>query len=732
MGRRLFLLLVSIAVVAGGVPPARAQDGDVTVTIVSQPVWHGPGDDLDLGVRLSNDGSEDIDGYIVTVAAHARVLSRSELHEGFGRPSTFEASRITAVDASDETIPAGDDLVRDITEPVQSLQSLALTTESGVYPLTISVFDASGAVLATTSTELIYYPEPPEFRLPTIPVITIADLPRRAPNGIFEEAAGGGFPLEAALERRGWLSGLVGAVDRATTPAPEPEPPPTRRRGGRDRDPPEPPEPPGPEPLHAAVVFMPRLAEELSDMADGYRRDDEDGREAQSGTAATRARDMIASVQEITGRRSVQSILSPYSFPDFPTMFDAFEPTASLPTEHVGQQLREAEVVLENALGEPPPRNWIYSPGGRLNQIALEKLQLQGARSTLFAPDSLEPLEDPVGGGCPEPPLSFTCAVEVTTSSGRVTGYVLDAGVQQRIAEIARGEGGRAAIQRFFAETAMIREEVPSRTDRVIAISFPGIWQPPPWTTELLFNGLRDAPWLQTYTPREGLSTLAEQVEPASRRIRSIIPRLTNEPDDGYVQEIAAADEVVEAFRGIQPPPSLLQRLTRNTLVSESRLWWRDPLLLLEGERYATEAAEEAGRELGKITIGGSDEVALTSRSAQVPVVIFNDASYEVSVSVNIASADLNLDETFPITVQANGLRQLTVDVAAQSSGIFPLLVTVETPDGTEITDKSIQIRSTEFNEIALGLTFGALAFLVLFYITRAIRGRRAKVESTG
>jgi hypothetical protein len=74
----------------------------------------------------------------------------------------------------------------------------------------------------------------------------------------------------------------------------------------------------------------------------------------------------------------------------------------------------------------------------------------------------------------------------------------------------------------------------------------------------------------------------------------------------------------------------------------------------------------------------------------------------------------------------------LTVDVAAQSSGIFPLVVTVETPDGTFITDKTIEVRSTEFNEIALGLTFGALAFLILFYITRAIRGRRSRVEPAG
>ena len=731
MGNRFSLLIISVALVVTGAPLAHAQGPEVAVDVVSQPVWHEPGDALDLGLRISNDGGEPVDGYIVTIAAHGRVLSRSELHQSFDEPATFEASLITAIDAPEDQIAAGGRVVRTITDPVSSLQSLALSTESGVYPITISVLDAAGTVVATTSTQLIYYPTPPEFRLPTVPVIALADLPRRAPDGTFAESAEGTYPLEVALQRRGWLSALLRTLDEATAPVPVAEENDSERRD-KDRVAADEPEPVAP--LHAGVVVMPRLAEELADMADGYRRGDQDDPATASTPSAVRARNLLATLADITGRRSVQSLLAPYSFPDLPSMFDLFGDVSVLPADHVKDQLREAESAMTESIGKAPARGWVYSPGGRLNQVALEALQeLESARFTIFAEDSLEPLENPDGGGCPEPPLSFTCPVTVTTSVGRSTGFALDPDVQQRIADIARGDGGRAAIQRFFAETAVIREEVPSRIDRVLPIGFPGIWEPPPWTSTLLIEGLRSAPWLQTYTPREALATLTEDTAPVQRRIRSVAPRLSNQPDDGYVATIEDADDLVEAFRGIQPPPPLLQRLARNTLVSESRLWWRDPSLLLEGESYASAAAEEAERELGKITVGGSNEIALTSRSAQVPVVVFNDASYEVSVSVHISSTDLGLDETFPITVQANGLRQLSVDVQAQSSGIFPLFVTVETPDGTDIhPPKEIQIRSTEFNEIALGLTFGALAFLVLFYITRAIRGRRTKAEPAG
>jgi hypothetical protein len=244
-----------------------------------------------------------------------------------------------------------------------------------------------------------------------------------------------------------------------------------------------------------------------------------------------------------------------------------------------------------------------------------------------------------------------------------------------------------------------------------------------------MLQGLRQAPFLRTYTPAEGLTTLERQIQPFERRIRSVAPKLTNAPDSGYAAEVLRADEVVEAFREVQPPPPLLQRLTRNTLVSESRLWWNDPTRLIAGERYASDAADEAERELAKISIGGQEEIALTSREAQLPIVVFNDAAYDVSVNVQIRSADLRLDETFPVTVQANGLRELRVDITAQSSGIFQAFIDVETPNGYLITDKRITVRSTAFNEVALGLTFGALAFLILFYVTRAIRTRRRPVE---
>jgi hypothetical protein len=317
----------------------------------------------------------------------------------------------------------------------------------------------------------------------------------------------------------------------------------------------------------------------------------------------------------------------------------------------------------------------------------------------------------------------------VETGTARTSGYVLDPDLQLLANELGSSEEPRIALQRLFAETAMIREELPSRSDRIIDLVLPGLWSPSPGLEHELLTGLRDAPWLSTRTPREGLRAMhALSAVPRTRRILSTVGAPSSSPNVSLAP-IFEADTALQTFESLQPPAPLLERLTRNVLVSESRSWWGDVALQQEGESYATESTAEAARELGKITIGENpSEVRLTSRQAKVPVVVFNEAAYKVTVTVHLESELLQIDKRFSETIQPHSLRQLDVDVTvpAQSSGIFPLSVSVETPDGVVIADRpDIRVRSTEFNQIALGLTFGALAFLVLFYVTRSIRRRR-------
>ena len=722
--RRVLTLTIALCMAATSVPAYGQDAEDVQLRLVRQPVWHEPGDDLGLTLSIFNRASEPLEGFSITVAAHSRVLSRSELHASFDGPPTFEASLITALEAPERSIPAGGSELVTIDQSLSELQSLAGATENGVYPVTISLFDgARGTLLDSLTTPLIFFvPGPEELPLHAALVIPLNEIPRGGPDGAFHaDEDTGSWPLEAAVADGGWLAGLVGAIDSATGLQPRP---PSPRRGRSRRGRPRPQRPPRPRPVHTAIAPMPRLLEELQDLANGYERVGPNGTErVRSGsTPSVNARDLLARIDGLMATSGIQPLLAPYSYPDLPAL------QSQLGETEVASQIHEAESVLENTLTNAPGRDWILAPGGRLDRETLEQLQLapEAGHSVFLAEDSLEPLTAPAGSGCPDPPVSFTCPIRVETGTGTADGYALDPALQPRLFELSTGEDTRLMLQRFFAETSSIREEAPGREGRVVAMVLPPLWYPNPAASRVLMNGLRDAPWLRTVTPNEGLRYAAQHLEPFERQIRSEISPLEGEPDVSYFESIEEAETSVDDLAGVQPPPELVQRLTRNTLVSHSRLWWTEELID-RGESYAEEAAAEADGELGKITIGRTDEIVVPSRQAPVKVVVFNDADYPVRVDVRVSSSELDLDRTFEETVQARGLRQIEFDVAAEASGLFSLLVSVETPEGRVVTSKKIRIQSTEFNDIALGLTFGALAFLVLFYITRAARRRRSE-----
>jgi hypothetical protein len=312
---------------------------------------------------------------------------------------------------------------------------------------------------------------------------------------------------------------------------------------------------------------------------------------------------------------------------------------------------------------------------------------------------------------------------------GTARGYVLDKAIQQRLFEVATGDEVRLAVQRFFAETSAIREETPGEPGRVVGAALPGLWAPSPTISRLMLTGLRDAPWIRTVTPQQGLNAARGLVETRERTIRTSLEPLGDQPETSYFAELNRAQEELEHFATVGPPAAFVQRLTRNILTGESRLWWNGELEE-QGLSYATESLAEVEAEEAKISIGKTGEIRLTSRSAPVQIVVFNDADYPVRVRVHLTSPDLDFERTVDETVQARGLKQIRFDISAQTSGIFVLRTEVETPDGELITFEEVTIRSTEFNEIALGLTFGALAFLVLFYITRTLRQRRRPEEA--
>jgi hypothetical protein len=341
--------------------------------------------------------------------------------------------------------------------------------------------------------------------------------------------------------------------------------------------------------------------------------------------------------------------------------------------------------------------------------------------------------------GCPElaPAGSFTCPVQVENPvEGAATpGLIRDPDVQDRLAALTRPGGGVLDLQLFFTETAFIHLENPDLKKRVLQATLPSSWRPTPAQSRRLFEGLASAPWLKMLTPGEALAT---GVKPKPRQVVGRAPELEGRPDPTYFTDLTDAEEHLMLYAELGPPPDRLERLRRNLLTAESRGWWIDETTQEVGRSYATDTIAEIDKEFGKLRVDALD-TTLTSRRSPVQLFLYNETDYPVTVDLaleestgEIRVAEDDLEELRGLTVGPGQQIDINVEVIAESSGIFGLSASIMTPDsGEEIYAENIRIRSTNFNVIALGITFGALAFLILFYVIRLTRRRRtARPES--
>jgi Family of unknown function (DUF6049) len=673
------------------------ETADIRLELVSQPVWHDADDRLRLRIRVVNEGPGDLEGFDLVVAAFDKVTTRSGLRTIFesGSVGTIASSQLPLPLAFDQVLGPQESLVVEVEDRVSDLASISAIGEPGVFPIQVTLRDLSASARASLLTPLLYYPDPVSPQLSVVPILPFNDTPARGPAGVFVPEDDDGqerWPLEEALAEDGWITALIDALE-------DPQ-----------------------DELRMGFAPTPRLLEEIADMADGYERltGGEVEEVPQSDPLSQAAEEAIVRLRGLIEQSNLQHMLVPYSAPDLPSI--APEPEAVLTQIGVGERVVE-EVLGRAALGG---REWLFPTAGRVDEFTFEQL-VSTNTDLVFSSDSLEAPSNPELAGCPDEAFSFLCAVEVQTAqTASRSGYVLDANLQQRLGALVTPGDDRLDLQQFFAETAMIREELPGRTDRVLAFALPSNWKPGGRMARVLVNGLATGRWLATATPSEGLDAQDTLKE---RRIESQLDVPPDLPSDPSPATIADARERVEQFREVNPPDELVERLHRDVLVAQSRWWWTDPE---KGINYARQAAEKVDSEFDKIRIVGPDEITLTSRTGELQFLIVNGTGYPVTAGVELVSTQLDLDETEPYEI-STAQQRLNVPVTTRASGIFRLTVRLVTSDGIPIGDaQQIRVRSTDFNEIALGITFGALAFLILFYAVRGIRRRRRSGTETG
>jgi hypothetical protein len=705
--RRRFLHSVPVATILVAIcfgllpaPEVGAQEPDAILQLVRQPTWHTPGDDLGTVIQVTNAGDTELRGYEIRVRVYSPVEGRIQLHESFNGVEEVETfsrlgPRIPPLEPGASTRVGLEDRIA----------NLGLTAD-GVYPMTLSLVDQDLVTeLGEVTTQIVFYASQPEDPLKVVPVVPLSSVAFKSPaGGLAVDEDGRPLVAKALDQGSGWLAGVLAALQEASP-----------SRSPRDLG------------LSGGLAPSARLLEELEDVAENFSFEGEDA-EAVRG-AARAALDDISSLLS-TGR--MQPLFTTYAAVDLPTV------TARFDQENLNRQLSEASVVLDETMPDVQfdPR-WFFAPGLRWDEESLADVRIAGSHNadhTFFTRHAISGSED---AGCPDVNRSgfaFACPVEIVTEGRSVTGFVADPAIQERLVALTERGQDRLDLQRLFAETAMIHLEQPGTAERVVQLSVPGQLHPTPYLSTRLFTGLARAPWLTPLKPSEGLEAGRQ---PERRDLTTVAPTLPEQPDEDYFAAISEASEAVRRFEEIGPPAARLRRLHRNILEGQSRVWWSDQAAT-EGIKFALATQREAEGQLANITVEGLD-TTLTSQAAPIEMTVFNNNTYPVTIDVELSSenGDItiqrdDLDDLQDLTIGPEDNEQITVDAEAQSSGIFRLSALLKTPqNGYDINEETITIRSTNFNRIALTLTFGALAFLVLFYLWRWFNRRSRGTETS-
>lgn len=143
------------------------------------------------------------------------------------------------------------------------------------------------------------------------------------------------------------------------------------------------------------------------------------------------------------------------------------------------------------------------------------------------------------------------------------------------------------------------------------------------------------------------------------------------------------------------------------------------------------------------MTILSEGSFRLTSREATIPLTLVNNVDAEMRVSLLLQSEKLDFvgpdgsttgAAAMPLTL-APGNNPVVVPVEARTSGEFPLLISVRSPDGAlSLATARLTVRSTFLSGMGVALSAGAGLFLAVWWAShwRSARRDRRLVPSPG
>jgi hypothetical protein len=681
--RRLALSLAiatAVALAALPVPVASAAQDEVTLKLRSQTPWvTADHPKLRLVVRATNRGSRALENLSLSVTLLSPVRSRSAYEQSLRFDPEGSLNLLTPPPLAVQG-PIPPHKGRTIAPKDIDLSFLA-GSGSFVYPLRIEL--RSGfATLATLRTPLVFLSLPPGQDRADTPLhlswAFVLDAPLlHGPGGTFDAAAVADL-LDPEGTLRGEIEGLLELVDSK-------------------------------HPVPVDVVVAPLLLQQLERMSHGFPVR-QGGRleqvKAGQGKAAVAAA-VLDRLRTILHAPSVEVSATPFASPDVPALV-----SAGLDKDLADQVALGRDEVRRIAGVDPVP-DLLWPPGSFLDQASLVELRDQGFDRFLL--DSRMVQRPPQAKEFTQP---ATAGLEVGPDpQDTATAVIPDPGTEDLLSSDLPGTDPRLAAQAVLGELAQTWLEQPG-VKRPLAIAVTERMALPRSLFVPLVKAVSSAPWLTEETVRDMAARFRPPRPPAA-----LVPRVGPSLSSSFVTLLEEARHELGTYRSMVVGSSPLpQELQTSLLLSESAAFPSDSV---SGAGFVAGVRERLRQEFRKVGLETAPLFTLPSRGGNIPVGVTNATGYPIRVQIRLISNHLEISRLVQ-RVEVSRRALLPFRVHAKTTGRFPVQVRILTPSGFTLDTRQIVVRSTAYNLVALLITIGAGAFLLLWWARRFLPRKTA------
>ncbi|MGI9119945.1 MAG: DUF6049 family protein [Acidimicrobiales bacterium] len=390
-------------------------------------------------------------------------------------------------------------------------------------------------------------------------------------------------------------------------------------------------------------------------------------------------------------------------------------------TEEVAAQRSRGSEVISTAL-QAPHDNQTWVSEGPISAVALDALT--GVRRLVVPEQALDPLDRS---------LTLASPFLVESSSGRsIEAAAVDEGLAAHFSE---GGDQVLAANHLLADLAVLAYDAPGLTRGVVVRPPPG-WAPSTPFLATVLAGLSQGPVVRAVT----LDQLFAQVPRASTDdtglVRTLAPRPT--PPLELADQVRRVRADVTSFAAMAGPAAAqVDAIERLLLMATGSLSQTERGAYLDATRAAV------GARLSMVGILSEGSFRLTSRKATVPLTLVNRLDVDMQVSLGLESDKLDFTGTSPPGIGSTtlaltlhpGNTPVMIPVEARTSGDFPLLITMRSPDGRlEVVTTRLTVRSTFLSGVGVTLSAGAGLFLLGWWVShwRTARRDRRLVKPPG